>query len=400
MYDMAFQKYEITNIYKDWINQYYAVIDEIDERTAKILETLSRKSVINISEIARNLNIPVSTVHSTIQKLRRKNILYIQASIDATLLGLKPYTVILYPTKTENAMKILMANKKYWVYWSRGYINRPCYYVRYVIPNGHEQDFVNFLNTAMQLNLISDYELYPTTIYYYQPLSFKNFDFASKSWIFNWNELLNEINNSKPVNNKYLDPTTNTYNTQKLDHIDLKILKALEKDALVSLSEIRRSLDNLTFQTIYYHYINHVIKRNLISNIIPIILRYPYTINDRIVVDTILMFVSFKDHEQMLKFANALSDKMFVISTSRVLSENTLIFYIMLPHTETPEFLNVLNILMDNEIITSYKYAWLDIRTAKKETLPYSQYDTETGTWKWYQEEYLLKLQEPLKVSV
>jgi hypothetical protein len=72
----------------------------------------------------------------------------------------------------------------------------------------------------------------------------------------------------------------------------------------------------------------------------------------------------------------------------------------MLPHTETPEFLNVLNTLMDNEIITSYKYVWLDVRTAKKETLPYSQYDTETGTWKWYQEEYLLKLQEPLKVSV
>jgi hypothetical protein len=113
-----------------------------------------------------------------------------------------------------------------------------------------------------------------------------------------------------------------------------------------------------------------------------------------------VMFVSFKDHEQMLKFANALNGKMFVISTSRVLSEDMLIFYVMLPHTETPEFLNVLNILMDNEIITSYKYAWLDIRTAKKETLPYSQYDTETGTWKWYQEEYLLKLQEPLKVSV
>jgi len=397
---MSFQKHEITNIYRDWINQFYAVIEEIDERAAKILEMLSRKNVINISEIARNLNLPVSTVHSIIQKLRRKNILHIQASIDVTLLGLKPYTVILYPTKTENAMKILMANNKYWVYWSRGYFNRPCYYVRYVIPTGHEQDFVDFLNTAMQLNLISDYELYPTTIYYYQPLSFKNFDFASKSWIFNWNELLNEINNSKPVNNKYLDPTTNTYNIQKLDHIDLKILKALEKDALVSLSKIKESLGNLTFQTIYYHYVNHVIKRNLISNIVPAILRYPYTINGRIVTDTIVMFISFKDHEQMLKFANALNDKMFVISTSRVLSEDMLIFYIMLPHTETPELLNVLNILMDNEIITSYKYTWLDIRTAKAETLPYSQYDIETGTWKWYQEEYLLKLQEPLKVSV
>jgi len=397
---MTIQKYEITNIYKDWINQYYTIIEEIDERVAKILEIMSTKNITNISEIARNLNIPISTVHSIITKLRRKNILYVHASIDVTLLGLKPYTVILYPTKTENAMRVLMANKKYWVYWSRGYLNRPCYYVRYVIPYGRERDFTDFLNTAMQLNLINDYELYPTTLYYYQPLSFKDFDFTTKSWIFDWNGFLNEISKSQPVYNKYLNPTIDIQNIQKLDLIDLKILKALEKDALVSLNDIRKSLGKVTFQTIYYHYINHVIKRNLISNLIPEILPYPYTVNDRIVTDVMVMFVSFKDNEQMLKFANALNGKMFIISTSRVLSENTLIFSVMLPHVETSGFLNVLDTLMDNEIITSYKYVWLDIRTLKKETLPYSQYDTETGTWKWNQEEYLLKLQEPLKVSV
>ncbi len=397
--NMSFQISETFNIYKDWINQYYKIIDELDVNTAKVLEALSRKNTINFSSVAKDLNMPVSTVHNIITRLRKKNLLYINTYIDVTALGLKPHAVILYPTTSQNAMKVLNAIRKYRAYLAKGYLSKPCIYVKYMIPNGREQDFIEFLNTALQLNLISDYELYPTTMHYNPHLSFKNFDFQNKTWIFNWNEFLSEINTLPPTPSKYLIWTgMNTLN--KFDHVDLKILWRLEVNALASLSSVQKSLGDITFQAVYYHYINHILKRNIIVGFNFALIPFPYTINNRIITDSIIIFATFKDQEWMLKFANALNNKIFIRSISRVLSENTLVFSAFLPHTEVPEFLNVLNTLMDREIITSYKYAWLDVRTAKRESLPYSQYDTETGTWKWHQEEYLLKLQEPLTVNV
>ncbi len=58
-----------------------------------------------------------------------------------------------------------------------------------------------------------------------------------------------------------------------------------------------------------------------------------------------------------------------------------LTFNITLPHTETPEFFNMFETLIGKDIIKSYRYVRLDLRTDKTEWLPYSLYDTETGTW-------------------
>ncbi|MGB9729869.1 MAG: helix-turn-helix domain-containing protein, partial [Thermoprotei archaeon] len=243
--------YEVTNTYRDWINRYYEIIKNLDERAAKILEIISIKNTTNLSKIAKILNLPNSTVYNIVTKLREKNLLSIRAIINTMALGLKPYSVILYPTNNKNAERILQANKDYWTYSARGRTDRPCYYVRYVIPDKHEKDFIEFLETALQLNLISDYEAYPITATYDPPLSFKNFNFQTKTWSFNWHEFLDNVHNITPVANEQL--INSDISRQKLDKIDLRILINLEVNAFTDLRSIQKSLKKVTFQTVYYH---------------------------------------------------------------------------------------------------------------------------------------------------
>ncbi|MGC9165643.1 MAG: helix-turn-helix domain-containing protein [Thermoprotei archaeon] len=386
--------YEVTNIYKDWINQYYEIVENLDERAAKILEIISIKNTTNLSKIAKILNLPNSTVYNIVTKLREKNLLSIRAIINTMALGLKPYSVILYHTSNKNAERILQANKDYWTYAAKGRTDRPCFYVKYVIPDKHEKDFIEFLETALQLNLISDYEAYPITATYDPPLSFKNFNFQTKIWSFNWYEFLDSIRNITLISNERL--ISSNISRQKLDKIDLRILKNLEINAFTDLRPIQRSLKNVTFQTVYYHYINHIIKKGLINNFRIVSIPYPYSINGKIVVDSMIIFITFKDQEWLFKFASMLNG-IFARGVTRIPGKNILVFDIRLPHVETHEFFNMLDTMIEEGIITSYRCIWLDLRTGKTETLPYEKYDTRTGTWRWYQEEYLLNLQKSLE---
>ncbi|MEM3832503.1 MAG: hypothetical protein QW128_02750 [Thermoprotei archaeon] len=386
--------YEVTNIYRDWINKYYGIIENLNERAAKILETMSIKNTTNLSKIAKTLNLPNSTVYNIVAKLKEKNLLSLRTIINTIALGLRPYDVILYHTSNKNAERILLANKDYWIYSAKGRTDKPCFYVKYVIPDKHEKDFTEFLETALQLNLISGYEIYPTTVVYDPPLNFKNFDLRAKTLSFNWYEFLDNIRNATPIPDERL--IRSNVDAQSLDKIDLRILKNLEINVFADLRIIQKSLKDVTFQAVYYHYINHVIKRGLINSLRIILIPYPYLVNGKTVIDYMVMFITFKDQEWLFKFTNTLNG-VFIRRVSRILGGNTLMFNIYLPHVETNDFFNILDAMIEEGIITTYRYIWLDLRTGRNETLPYRKYDTRTGTWRWDQEEYLLNLQKSLE---
>ncbi|MEM3833542.1 MAG: winged helix-turn-helix transcriptional regulator [Thermoprotei archaeon] len=384
----------VTEAYKDFITNIYGLtMQKIDRRTAKILEYISSYGTTNISEIAKNVNMPITTVYGIIKRLQRKNVIHVRDLINFTMLGLTQYSVIFYYTKKEDVEKILSANRDYLIYSANSYCDKPCVYAKYVVPINNDKDFIEFLNTAVDLKLINDYEAYATTDNYIPPLNFKNFDFKQKTWIFNWEELLNNL---------YLSETQEFLNIRdpikvKLDYIDLKILLAREVNSFTHLSSIKMMLNGVSLQSIYYHYFNHIQKNNIIKTTRIILLPYPYTIGDKTISNFMMLFINFSNTEWMNKFVNTLKDTCFLYSATRIFGENTLIAHIYLPYTEQSNFLQFLDKLTQDKIITYYRFLMIDLKTAQIEPLPYHAYDIQNNEWRWSQNKYILKLQNNVK---
>lgn len=384
--------------YTDWINMYGLIMQKITPQIARILEYISSNNTTNISKIARNVNLPITTVYGIIRRLTAKHIITIRNLINVSALGLTQYAVIFHCNRMENVRKILMSNRAYWIYYAKGYCDSLCAYVRYVVPIDHNKDFIEFLNTAKEIGLVDDYEAYATTSTYSTSLHFKDFDFKRRTWIFNWEQTLNNFYSAESNDDEHLG--IRNLSKIKLDNIDLKILLRREINAFISLSSIQKVLNNISLQNIYYHYINHVLKRNLINSVRVVLLPYPYTINEKIVSDAMIFFITFKNTAWMNKFVNTFKYKIFVPSITRIFGENTLLLFIYLPHTETAEFLNLLDKLVEDNIVTRYRFFTIDIRTAHSETIPYSAYDTQEGTWRWDQSKYVSNLQEYARTTL
>ncbi|MGB9729144.1 MAG: winged helix-turn-helix domain-containing protein [Thermoprotei archaeon] len=380
----------LTRAYKNLImNVYGLTMQKIDKRTAKILEYISSHGTTNISEIAKNVNMPITTVYGIIKRLQRKNIVNVRDFVNFTALGLTQYSVIFYYSKKEGVKSVLAANKDYQIYFAKSYCEKPCIYAKYVIPINNNKDFIEFLNTAIDLKLIDNYEAYATTNSYIPPLSFKNFDFRQKTWIFDWEELLNNLYLTEPQEFLNIrDPIK-----VELDNIDLKILFMREINSFTHLSSIKRIFSNVSLQSIYYHYSNHIRKNNIISATRVILLPYPYIINDKIISNSIIFFVNFNNTEWMNRFINALKDTCFLYSTTRIFGENTLIVHVYLPYIEQPNFLQFLDKLIEDKIISYYRFFIIDPKTAQVKPLPYHTYDAQNKEWHWPQDEYILKLQ-------
>jgi len=356
--------------YTDWINIYGLVMQKITPQIARILEYISLNNTTNISKIARDVNLPITTVYGILRRLITRHIITIHNLINISALGLTQYAVIFHCDKIENVKKILMSNHTYWIYYAKGYCDSLCAYVRYIVPIDHNKDFIEFLNTAKEIGLINDYEVYATTNTYNVPLNFKDFDFKKKVWVFNWEQILHNFYSAESNDNERLN--VRSLSRIKLDNIDSKILLGREINAFISLSSIQKTLNNISLQNIYYHYVNHIVKRNLINSIKIAFLPYPYTVNEKIVSDAMIFFITFKNTTWMNKFVNALKYKIFISSIARVLGENTLLLSVYLPHIETAEFLNLLDKLIEDNIIIKYRFFIIDIRTARNETIPYS----------------------------
>ncbi len=95
----------------------------------------------------------------------------------------------------------------------------------------------------------------------------------------------------------------------------------------------------------------------------------------------------------MNRFINALKDTCFLYSTTRIFGENTLIVHVYLPYIEQPNFLQFLDKLIEDKIISYYRFFIIDPKTAQVKPLPYHTYDAQNKEWHWPQDEYILKLQ-------
>lgn len=167
--------------------------------------------------------------------------------------------------------------------------------------------------------------------------------------------------------------------------IDIIILKELEKNAECDLRDIAKLLD-VPWQTVQYHFKNHVIARGLIEGYMVLL---PYFED---VSDNYCFRFNFHDERNMAKFALSLKCKPFVRGMSKILGENALFVRIYLPRKQFRDFTDTLSKLIRNGILESYDYVIEDSSRKERQTISYEFFKDKS--WIYDHAEHMKRLHE------
>lgn len=328
---------------------------KLDGLDAKILVGLANYGPRNLTKIARKLGINTELVRSRMKRM--SSLFYLRASVNVyhTNLGLKKAFVLLEATPGyEDLLYHCLEIKGFCIYLGRCYGMFEGYTGIYAIPKGHENEFEGFLQEVEKLGLVRDTKVFWSTCWHTVNPTGKWFDPKSETWIFPWDEWIEEIpTEGTELPYTLVDPSDFLV---KADKIDIFILGELEKNATISLANIAKKLGT-SLQRVEYHYKKHVIERGLLEDFQIFIFRF-----DREVSDAFFFIFEFDSREKMAKFALSLIDKPFVYSMGKILGENAVIAQIYLPKPEFRKFIDRLSKLSRTGFLKDYNYVIQDIR--------------------------------------
>ncbi|KYH41446.1 MAG: transcriptional regulator [Candidatus Bathyarchaeota archaeon B26-2] len=352
----------------------------------KILEYLGRCGPRNITRIARKLGMHRETVRKRVKRLKSKFFLNFYANPYHTFLGLKKAFIFADAVLgyEETLFKCLEVND-FWIYLGRYYGRGEGCYGIYTVPVDHLSQFENFVEELKKLEITRNVQHFWSTCLHTVNLTERWFDHNSKTWIFPWEEWVNEVQNeSTELPYTLKDPEG--FPMKFSDAIDLYIIKELEKDATISLNKIASML-NMTPESIHYHYKRHVLENNLIESFQIFLPRFKKEVSDFYV-----FIFTFDDGDKMARFANSLVDKPFVYSLGKILGKNALVGHLYLPKNEFRGFISSLGQLVRRGLLKTYEYVIEDFSKRKSQTISYEFY--RNGMWIYEHEKHIKKLRE------
>jgi len=347
---------------------------KLDLLDINILEGLGKYGPRNMTEVAKNLNIPRGTLLSRIKCMSSSFYLRLITNIYHTNLGLKKAVVFAKATPgCEELLFNCMQVNKFYIYLNRCYgMFEGCLGI-YVIPKDHTNEFEQFIQEVKILGVAQQVKIFWSTCFHTVNRTSNWFDSTSQTWTFPWDRWIEEIlveETSLPYT--LLDPEEFSV---KADELDLFVIKELEQDATVTLTAIAKKIGT-TLQNVHHHYQSHVIKHGLLEAFQVFI--FPY---DRVTSDMFFFIFKFDGADKMAKFTRSLLDKPFVYIVGKVLGENALIAQVYLPRPEFRNFVDNLSKLVKAGFLQSYDYVIQDIRPGKwsRETIPYKFF--KNGSW-------------------
>jgi hypothetical protein len=152
-------------------------------------------------------------------------------------------------------------------------------------------------------------------------------------------------------------------------------------------------MKELSFQGIYYHYVHHIEKKKIITNLRVHLELYPSIVRDKIVTVHTILIAQPKDTTALAKLVNILKlTTPFTKSITRVLNANTMIAQFYFPVIELFSFARALDKLRDSGSLITYKLLVLNTDTIKRRGLPYDLFDQKSEEWIWNQDEKLMKI--------
>jgi len=357
----------------------------LDETNAKIMGALSRYDPRNISEVAKSVGLPNSTVAFRIKQLIKKMGLEVNARVDFNKLGLTRAIVFAETLPGHwNTLWKALENLGYLTYLTKCHGRFYGCYAIFAFPAEHKRKLEEYFNEAKRLKVLSHFFLFWTTNLCEAHPSFDWYDFEKREWIFRWQQWIEEIRDaSDDLSESLADPEDYPI---MADEKDLLLLRQLEKNGVVTFKELAK-VTGVSPRTVAYRYYKHLIERNLIVDHMTHFYPYPYQI-----CDVCTFMIEFSDERSLAKFTNSLGNKPFILSFAKVLGENALITNTYIPKTEFPEFINSLNLLAEMRLIKSFFHIVLTLIPHKRGGVPHEFF--KDGTWNCNVEKSIKELRE------
>jgi DNA-binding Lrp family transcriptional regulator len=360
---------------------------KIHNTDIRILEGLAFHGPRNRAKLAAQLSMPDETLRYRMNHLRFHFSLNTYGSLYHTHIGLRKVVVFAEsePGYEELLYQCLKTND-YWLYISQCIGNPKCLAI-YGIPAGKEEQFAEFLETLAKLAPIRSVKFYWSTCFQNINTTTTWFDSTSEEWVFPWDSWLKEV----PMKKGELPYTLKDPDEypQKADWADIMILKELERDSAVKLSQIAKKL-HTSLQGVKYHYENHVIKEKMYEGH-QIVADHYKGLNP----ETYYFRFVFKNKTNLEKFAQSLLDKPFVRVVGKVYHKNELFVQIYLPRQQLRNFLETLSKLVRTKFLKTYEYVIQDLTKTERQSISYEYF--KDNNWAYDHKKYLKKIRSTAK---
>jgi len=372
----------------DKIRDVYTVWKNIDETDVRILEGLSQHGPRNLAFIAKRLDMPTNTVRYRVKRMLDKSILFLHLNTYHTHMGLKKAVVFIEATPGfEDVLLDCLRVNDFWAFLCRVYGPYEGCGGIWTIPKENDRDFESFLQRLVYSGVAKSFEVNWTTCHEGVPVRNRWFNPDEKIWTFNWNEWTKEVETIEgELPWTLIEPDDWPI---MVDYEDILIIKELEIDGRISLSDISKKL-GISEEKLKYHFREHVSKRGLIEGYHIDIARFPIYFSDYL-----FFRFEFDSYEKLVKFTISLHDKPFPINLGKVLGENTLISQMYLPKHEFRRFIDVMSKLIKMGLLKRYRYFIQDLNSTQRQTIPYEHF--EDGKWHYDNDEHLKDLRKILQ---
>lgn len=351
----------------------------------KIIEALSSVGPRNLTKVAKSLRIRRETLVFRIKRMSSNSNIFLRcrACVYHTNLGLKKAAVFAeaFPGKEQLLFECLKANG-FWLYVGRSYWGVEGCDAVFAIPVEHCAEFEEFISELKQSRIAKNVEILWSTCFQGGRITGKWFDRVKETWLFQWDDWIREIQKA-PTGLPYTLVEPDAF-VNYADYNDVFILKELEKDATMSLTDVAKKL-GITSQCAGKHFRDHIVGKGLLEGYQIFIL--PFDVPS----DMFVFVISFHDHETMAKFANSLLDKPFVIMIGKIFGRDALITNVHLPRMEFRKFIDTLSRLASMNLVRDYRYVIQDLRTASRQTISYEFF--KENKWVYDHKHYLMTLE-------
>jgi len=353
----------------------------------EILEGLALHGPRNISDLAAWLNVPRPSLRYRIKNLQSHFSLSLNGNIYHTHVGLRKAIVFAdaKPGYEELLYECLKTNE-YWLYVSQSIGAFRCLAI-YGIPAEEEKEFEGFMSQLQEVEHVQNISFFWSTCIQTINATGAWFDKASEEWSSPWDSWVQEVQRTRGEL-PYTLKEPEAY-VQRADWIDIMVLKELEKDSTIRLSEIARKLGT-SLERVMYHFKNHVIEKGMFEGYQVIADHYK-----TLFPDTYFFQFYFRTQKDLTKFASSLMYKPFARSMGKEYLKNRLFAQIYLPKEQLRNFLDATSKLVRSELLETYEYVIQDMARTQRQTISYEFFNGKH--WEYDAKKYTEKLRSTLK---
>jgi len=345
-----------------------------------IVEAIKRVGPRNVSLISRLTGIPVETVRYKIRRQLIKNGIGVHVGVDYDRLGLvRCWLDLNFDERCrDSAPQVLemLSKTGYLIYYGR-ILPQGTYISIIALPPNLKARYVEFLNSMVNLGILASYRMDDLAWIRHLSMRPEYYSFDTKTWNVDWESL----HQSRVIVKKMMDSDVGE---PMADKTDLLILSELQIDSMKPISKIAKNL-GLKSKTVRYHYMEHIIRRGLITNFI---VRWQ-GLGAKAWRSTLNMPIELRDltRGSLLEVQKAFHRLPFTWFDAVSSNQSLYLAFVSLP---IDQYVNFLNYLRTN--ITDYDrrfgIKFIDTSCADSYTVPYEMFDEARG-WIFNPEETL-----------